>query len=197
MGRSRARRSGTPTLLYVPSPNLDELGDGRDEDGGWPVRLRIRGEYATIVYDFDPIDVEGWSGHLFPFKLNIHDFRPITSDRIHLMPSAYAVFATSMFMVGNFLPRPFEPAPDSEPFPPYHRNADYDEFTFFHNGTALGMPIAPATMALVPQRLHHGRPASLQEQVTKNLEASDRADTEVIFAATKQPLTPTPEAEAD
>lgn len=185
-----------PGLLYVPSPALDELGDGRDEDGQWPVRVKLRGERATIVFDSDPIDVEGWSGDLFPFKMNIRDYRPVMSDRIHVMPSAYAVFATSTFMVGNFLPRPFESAPDSEPFPPYHRNADYDEFTFFHNGTVLGVPIAPATMSLVPQGLHHGLPAELQEQLAKKLKPGDRIDSEVVFVDTKVPLTPTPDAEA-
>ncbi|KUN06135.1 DNA helicase RuvA [Streptomyces yokosukanensis] len=185
-----------PGLLYVPSPELDELGDGCDENGKWPVRLKMRGEHTTVVFDLDPIDVEGWSGDLFPFKMNIRDYRPIMSDRIHVMPSAYAVFATSTFMVGNFLPRPFESAPDAEQFPPYHRNVDYDEFTFFHSGTVLGMPIAPATMSLVPQGLHHGLPAELQEQVTKNLKPGDRIDTEVVFVDTKVPLTPTAEADA-
>ncbi|MFD7593713.1 homogentisate 1,2-dioxygenase [Kitasatospora sp. NPDC059812] len=185
-----------PGLLYVPSPALDELGDGRDEDGQWPVRVKLRGERATIVFDSDPIDVEGWSGDLFPFKMNIRDYRPVMSDRIHVMPSAYAVFAASTFMVGNFLPRPFESAPDSEPFPPYHRNADYDEFTFFHNGTVLGVPVAPATMSLVPQGLHHGLPAELQEQLAKKRKPGDRIDSEVVFVDTKVPLTPTPDAEA-
>ncbi|AXU16952.1 homogentisate 1,2-dioxygenase [Streptomyces clavuligerus] len=185
-----------PGLLYIPSPELDELGDGRDERGTWPVRLKIRDGYASLVYDADPIDVEGWSGDLFPFKLNIRDYRPVMSDRIHVMPSAYAVFATSTFMVGNFLPRPFETAPDAAVFPPYHRNVDYDEFTFFHGGTVLGMPIAPATMALVPQGLHHGLPAEVQAQVTGRLKPGDRIDTEVVFVDTTVPLTPTPEAEA-
>ncbi|MFE5036956.1 homogentisate 1,2-dioxygenase [Streptomyces sp. NPDC056683] len=185
-----------PALLYVPSPALDELGDGRTEDGEWPVRIKLQGEYTSAFYDFDPIDAEGWKGDLFPFKINIRDFRPITSDRIHLMPSAHSIFATSTVVVGNLLPRPLEAAPDAEQFPPYHRNMDYDEFMFTHSGTALGLPIAPASVSLTPRGLHHGLPTSVEEELRKNIKPGDRADFEFIFVDTAQSLTPTPEAQA-
>jgi len=185
-----------PSLLYVPSPKLDELDDGRDKDGNWPVRIKIHNEYTSAVYGFDPIDVEGWTGDLFPFKINIRDYRPITSDRLHIMPSAYAIFATSSFVVGNFVPRPFEGSTDVEPFPPYHRNVDYDEFTFFHKGTALGLPIIPASLSLVPRGLHHGLPAEVKDEVRKNLKPGDRVDHEFIIVDSERALTPTPEVEA-
>ena len=185
-----------PTLLYVPSPELDELGDGHDDNGEWPVRVKIQNEYTSVFYEFDPIDVEGWTGDLFPFKINIRDYRPITSDRIHIMPSAYAIFATPGFVVGNFVPRPVEGATDVEPYPPYHRNVDYDEFTFYHKGTALGLPVVPASMSLIPRGLHHGLPADLKDEVLKNLKPGDHVDHEFITVDTKRLLTATPEAEA-
>ncbi|MGW9032558.1 homogentisate 1,2-dioxygenase [Streptomyces sp. NPDC055722] len=185
-----------PTLLYVPSPELDELGDGRNEDGEWPVRVKFQGEYTSVFYDFDPIDAEGWKGDLFPFKINIRDYRPLLSDRIHIMPPAWAIFATSSVIVGNLLPRPFEGAPDVERVPPYHRNVDYDEFLFIHGGTALGLPIAPASISHTPQGLHHGLPAALAEQIRKNIKPGDSVDQEFIYVDTKRALIPTPEAQA-
>ncbi|MEV5146929.1 homogentisate 1,2-dioxygenase [Streptomyces sp. NPDC052727] len=185
-----------PALLYVPSPALDDLGDGRNEAGEWPVRVKFLGEYTTAYYDFDPIDAEGWKGDLFPFKINIRDFRPITSDRIHIMPSAHSIFATPSVVVGNFLPRPLESAPDAEQLPPYHRNMDYDEFLFTHNGTALGLPMAPASLSLTPRGLHHGLPATVAEEIRKNIKPGDFADFEFIFVDTRRTLTPTPEARA-
>jgi homogentisate 1,2-dioxygenase len=182
-----------PDLLFVPTPQLDEHGDGRNEEGEWPVRIKSRGEYTSVYYEFDPIDVEGWKGDLFPFKLNIRDYRPIMSDRIHLMPSAYAVFATPDFMVGNLLPRPYESAEDVEVIPGYHRNVDYDEFTFLHNGTVMGLDVAKASISLVPRGRHHGFPDDYQEVLRKTVKPGDRLDYEIVFLDTLQPLTPSQE----
>ncbi|PIB03857.1 hypothetical protein B1C81_35530 [Streptomyces sp. HG99] len=183
-----------PALLYVPTPELDELGDGRNEDGEWPVRIKTLGEYTSAFYDFDPIDVEGWKGDLFPFKINIRDYRPIMSDRMHIMPSASAMFATPSFMVGALLPRPLESAADAEPFPPYHRNMDYDELSFFHRGTALSLEIAPASISVIPRGLHHGLPHAIMENIRKK--KIDRTDMEMIFVDTVRALIPTPEVQA-
>jgi homogentisate 1,2-dioxygenase len=183
-----------PTLLHVPSPELDELGDGRNEDGEWPVRIKSDGEYTSVFYDFDPIDAEGWKGDLFPFKLNIRDYRPIMSERIHLMPPAHAIFATSGLMVANYLPRPAEGDPDVERVPPYHRNMDYDELAFFHSGSVLGQALAPASFNHAPQGMHHGFAAEFTDMVRKNAKPGDHFDNKIILVDTKQRLVPTPEA---
>lgn len=185
-----------PALLYVPSPELDDIGDGRNEAGEWPVRIKLQGEYGSVYYDFDPIDTVGWKGDLFPFKINIRDFRPITSDSIHLMPTAHSIFATPDFIVGNLLPRPIESAPGVEPVPPYHRNVDYDELTFIHKGTALGMPVPPASFSLIPRGPHHGLPAQVMDQIRKTLKPGEYIDMEFITVDTLRPLKPTPAAQA-
>jgi homogentisate 1,2-dioxygenase len=182
-----------PALLYVPSPELDELGDGRNGDGEWPLRIKFRDEYTSVIYDFDPIDAEGWKGDLFPFKLNINDFRPIMSDRVHLMPSAYTAFATSNTLMGALLPRPYERGPDVERVPPYHRNMDYDEFMFAHGGTMLGLPVVPASISITPQGVHHGLPAAMADQIRDHLNPDDAVDMEQIIVDTQRPLDPTPE----
>ena len=38
------------------------------------------------------MNVVGWKGDMFPFKLNVRDIRPMMSDRIHLAPSAWVTF---------------------------------------------------------------------------------------------------------
>ncbi|SDN72494.1 homogentisate 1,2-dioxygenase [Streptomyces wuyuanensis] len=183
-----------PALLYVPSPELDELGDGRNETGEWPVRLKYDGQYSTVFYDFDPIDAVGWKGDLFPFKINIRDFRPITSDRIHLQPTAHSIFATRSYIVGNLLPRPIEAAPGVEPVPAYHRNVDMDEFVFVHGGTALGLEAPAASLSFLPRGLHHGLPEEIMEQIRKTVKPGDYIDMEFIFVDTARPLLATQEA---
>src|SRR5262249_53220205 len=84
--------------------------------------------------------------------------------------------------------------PDAEPFPPIHRNMDYDEFVFTHNGTALGLPLPPASVSLTPRGLHHGLPAKVENELRKKMKPGDIADFEFIFVHTARPFTPTPEA---
>ncbi|MFF4594101.1 homogentisate 1,2-dioxygenase [Amycolatopsis sp. CA-161197] len=176
-------------LFVVPTPQLDELGDGRNDAGEYPLRLKFRNEYTSIFYDFDPIDVEGWKGDLFPMKMNIRDYRPVMSDRIHIMPSAYGIFASPSSLVGNMVQRPYETAPDAEPVPPYHRNMDYDEFIFVHGGTAMGLPVAPASISLTPQGMHHGLPADVAEKARETIRGGGGSvDMQYIIVDTKGQL---------
>ncbi|MET8983147.1 homogentisate 1,2-dioxygenase [Streptomyces sp. NPDC004539] len=185
-----------PSLIYVPDLELDDLGDGRNTVGEWAVRIKARGEYLTVFYDFDPIDTEGWKGDLFPFKINIRDYRPISSERLHLMPSAHAIFQAEGVLVANFLPRPAEGELDVARIPPYHRNVDFDEFTFAHGGSVLGESIALASMTYSPQGLHHGFPAVLHEHARRTAKRDDYYDMKVIGIDTVRPLVPTPEVAA-
>lgn len=185
-----------PALLYVPSPALDELGDGRNEDSEWPVRIKFQNEYTSAFYDFDPIDAEGWKGDLFPSKINIRDYRPITSDRLHLMPPAHSIFATSSVIVGNMLPRPIEAAPDAEPIPPFHRNVDYDEVIFIHRGDDRILPVAPASISHTPRGLHHGLPGKLADQLRKSMKQGDSVTFAFVMVDTQRTLTAAPETQA-
>jgi homogentisate 1,2-dioxygenase len=185
-----------PSLLYVPEPALDELGDGRNDAGECAVRIKWAGEYSSVYYDFDPIDVEGWKGDLFPFKINIRDYRPISSERLHIMPSAHGIFATRGFLVANILPRPAEGDPEVERTPPFHRNIDFDEFLFAHGGELLGMPLAPASITHYPQGLHHGLPDAVAALVRRNWRRDDYYNQKLIAVDARRPLTATPEAVA-
>jgi len=73
------------------------------------------------------MDVVGWKGDLFPFKLNVRDIRPIMSDRIHLAPSSWVTFEGSGFVVLSFQPQIAVADLNAEELPSYHRNIDMDE----------------------------------------------------------------------
>ena len=91
-------------------------------------------EISKVVYPFNPIDVVGWKGDLTVWKINMRDIRPIMSHRAHLPPSAHTTFVTEGAVVCSFLPRPLEEDPEALRVPFFHRNTDYDEFIFYHDG---------------------------------------------------------------
>lgn len=184
-----------PSLIFIPE--LPEEGsvaaETKDE---WELRIKSLNEYTSIYYPFDPIDVVGWKGDLFPFKLNIRDYRPITSERMHLMPSAHGIFAANGFLICNFLPRPAEGERDVERVPPFHRNIDYDEVMFVHGGKILDIPVQPASISLLPQGLHHGLPDSVSEAARKSWKQHDYYDQKLIAIDAERPLKISPEAMA-
>jgi homogentisate 1,2-dioxygenase len=69
-----------PTVLQVP----DVADYGWPKQDEWELRIKHAGAHTSIFYRNNPMNVVGWKGDLFPFKLNVRDIRPIMSDRIHL-----------------------------------------------------------------------------------------------------------------
>jgi homogentisate 1,2-dioxygenase len=153
-----------PAVVTVPEP-APILSDGRE----WEVRIRVDGEISTVVYPFNPIDVIGWKGDLTAWKLNMRDIRPITSPRVHLPPSAHTTFVTEGAVVCTFLPRPLEEDEKALRVPFFHRNTDYDEFLFYHDGDFFSKDNIKAGMAtLHPRGIHHGpHPKALANQAKK------------------------------
>lgn len=133
-----------------PAPILD---DSRE----YEVRVKRLGEYTSIWYPFNPMDVVGWKGDLTVFKLNVRDIRPVMSHRYHLPPSVHTTFLGGNFVICTFVPRPFESEPGAERVPFYHRNIDYDEVLFYHDGDFFSRQhIKPGMLTLHPQGIHHG-----------------------------------------
>ena len=121
------------------------------------LRIRRLGEYTSLFYPFNPIDIVGWKGDLTAFKINMRDIRPVMSPRVHLPPSAHTTFLAENFVICSFLPRPLEEDPDTLRVPFYHRNTDYDEVLFYHDGDFFSRDnIEAAMMTLHPQGIHHG-----------------------------------------
>lgn len=153
-----------PAVIITPEP-APILDDSRE----WEVRIKVDDEISKVVYPFNPIDVVGWKGDLTVWKLNIRDIRPLTSPRVHLPPSAHTTFVTHGAVVCTFLPRPLEQDEQALRVPFFHRNTDYDEFLFYHDGDFFSKDnIKPGMATLHPRGIHHGpHPKALANQATK------------------------------
>jgi homogentisate 1,2-dioxygenase len=153
-------------VLTAPELDPKEQGDGQRE---WEVRIKRQGEWTRVVYPFYPMDVVGWKGDLWVAKLNVRDFRPVTSPRYHLPPTVHATFQAGGLLVSTFAPRPLESDPQALKVPFYHRNMDYDEVLFYHSGNFFSRAgIQPGMFTLHPQGIHHGpQPQAVEASRTK------------------------------
>ncbi|MDH3253352.1 MAG: homogentisate 1,2-dioxygenase [Ignavibacteria bacterium] len=152
-----------PGVIVTPEP--EPIEDNRE----WEVRIKVENEFSAVVYPFNPMDVVGWKGDLTVWKLSMRDIRPIMSHRAHLPPSAHSTFVTQGAIVCSFLPRPLEEDPEALRVPFFHRNTDYDEFIFYHDGSFFSRDNIRAGMAtLHPRGIHHGpHPKALANQSSK------------------------------
>ncbi len=150
--------------ITVPEP-APHLGPDRE----WEVWIKVEDEISKVVYPFNPIDVVGWKGDLTTWKINMRDIRPVMSHRAHLPPSAHTTFLTQGAVVCSFLPRPLEQDPEALKVPFFHRNTDYDEFLFYHDGDFFSKDnIKPGYATLHPRGIHHGpHPKALANQGKK------------------------------
>jgi homogentisate 1,2-dioxygenase len=153
-----------PGIIQVPEPA--PVHDDRE----WEVRILADGEYSSVFYPFHPMDVVGWKGDLVVWKINIRDIRPVMSHRAHLPPSAHTTFVTQGAVVCSFVPRPLEEDTDAQRVPFFHRNTDYDEFIFYHDGDFFSKDdIRPGMATLHPRGIHHGpHPKALANQRKKS-----------------------------
>ncbi|MNK67794.1 Homogentisate 1,2-dioxygenase [compost metagenome] len=181
-----------PGVLVTPEPApiLDEAAGADSRE--YEVRIKRLGEYTSVWYPFNPMDVVGWKGDLTAFKLNVRDIRPIMSHRYHLPPSVHTTFLGGNFVICTFVPRPFESEPEAMRVPFYHRNIDYDEVLFYHDGDFFSRQhIKPGMLTLHPQGIHHGPHPMAATKVSK-LEKTDEI---AVMVDTRYPLKIAKEAE--
>ena len=96
----------------------------------------------------------GWKGDLFPYRLNVRDIIPISSDRIHVAPSAWCTFQATGFVVITFVPQVAVADLNAEELPSYHRNVDNDESVFVHHDESGSRK--PGMLSHTPQGILHG-----------------------------------------
>jgi homogentisate 1,2-dioxygenase len=139
------------------------------------------------------MDVVGWKGDLWVAKLNVRDFRPVTSPRYHLPPSVHQTFQAGGCLISTFAPRPLESDPDALRVPFYHRNTDYDEVLFYHQGAFFSRAgIQPGMLTLHPQGIHHGP----QPQAVQASKGKTHTSEVAVMIESKTPFTVSPEMEA-
>ena len=146
------------------APELERVEPGETVGRTWEVRIKRQGDWTRVVYPFYPMDVVGWKGDLWVAKLNVRDFRPVVSPR-----SVHQTFQAGGCLISTFAPRPLESDPEALRVPFYHRNADYDEVLFYHDGEFFSRAgIRPGMLTLHPQGIHHGpQPQAIQASKTK------------------------------
>ncbi len=177
-----------PAAVTTPEPAAIE--DGSRE---WEVRIKVDDEYSSLFYPFNPIDVVGWKGDLTVWKLNIRDLCPIMSHRAHLQPSAHTTLVTPGAVICSFVPRPLEQASGAMKVPFFHRNTDYDEFIFYHDGDFFSRDnIRPGMATLHPRGIHHGpHPKALRGQAART-----HTDEYAVMLDGLNPIHVLPEGEA-
>ena len=140
-----------PAMLEVPE------AEAIDEEGEFTVVVKRLGQDTRVTYPFHPCDVVGWKGDVAPMRINVDDFRPVTSARYHLPPSAHTTFVADGFVVCTFAPRPLEEDPDALRLPFFHRNIDFDEVILYHRGEFFSRAgIDEGMLTWHPFGLHHG-----------------------------------------
>lgn len=175
------------------APELGMVEPPETQGQQWEVHITRQGESTRVTYPFYPMDVVGWKGDLWVAKLNVRDFRPVTSPRYHLPPSVHVTFRAGGCLISTFAPRPLESDPESLRVPFYHRNADYDEVLFYHQGEFFSRAgIQPGMLTLHPQGIHHGP----QPQAVKASAQKTQTTEVAVMIESKTPFTVKPEMEA-
>jgi homogentisate 1,2-dioxygenase len=151
------------------APDLETVEPVETDSRTWEVHIKRQGDWTRVVYPFYPMDVVGWKGDLWVAKLNVRDFRPVVSPRYHLPPSVHQTFQAGGCLISTFAPRPLESDPEALRVPFYHRNTDYDEVLFYHDGEFFSRAgIQAGMLTLHPQGIHHGpQPQAIQASKTK------------------------------
>lgn len=146
----------------------DPLGDG------FPVLVRQRGVLTRYHYAHHPFDVVGWDGCLYPYRLSIHDFEPLTG-RVHQPPPVHQTFAGPRFVVCSFVPRKLDYHAEAVPAPYNHANVDSDEVLYYCDGdftSRKGAGIDAGSITLHPGGFTHGpQPGSVEASLGQ--EATD------------------------
>lgn len=175
------------------APELEPVEPPETGFQTWEVHIKRQGEWTRVVYPFYPMDVVGWKGDLWVAKLNVRDFRPVVSPRYHLPPSVHQTFQAGGCLISTFAPRPLESDPEALRVPFYHRNTDYDEVLFYHDGEFFSRAeIQAGMLTLHPQGIHHGpQPQAVQASKTKT-QTSEVA----VMIESKAPFTVQPEMES-
>jgi homogentisate 1,2-dioxygenase len=139
------------------------------------------------------MDVVAWKGDLWAAKFNVRDFRPVTSPRYHLPPSVHATFQAGGLLISTFVPRPLETDPQAMRVPFYHRNVDYDEVLFYHQGDFFSRAgIKAGMLTLHPQGIHHGP----QPQAVETSKTKTQTDEVAIMIESRRSFMVLPELEA-
>jgi homogentisate 1,2-dioxygenase len=138
-------------------PQLDALFKQQPDV---PTRVAVKRlqQLGEVSFGYNPLDIVGWKGELYPVRLNVRDIRPVMSHRVHLPPSVHTSFLCNRFIVCTFVPKPAETDPGAIKLPFFHSNDDFEEVIFYHRGKigSRGGAIRQGMLSLHPIGNIHG-----------------------------------------
>lgn len=170
------------TAIFVPEAQVGSEQNLKD----YKIQIKHNGEITTVTYPFNPLDVKGWKGSVYPWKISIYDYCPVISHRYHMPPSAHTTFVCHNFVICSFVARPLEDTNQGVlKVPFYHSNIDYDEVLFYHEGDFFSRDnIGAGAITFHPQGINHGpHPLAFKK-------ANDRTHTNefAVMIDTRYPL---------
>lgn len=181
-----------PMVMRTPVLPESERKTGANAQGEFELHIKREGEWTRVYYPWNPMNAAGWKGDLAPWGLNVDDIRPIVSPRYHLPPSVHTTFLARNFVICSFLPRPLESEEGAMKVPFYHRNIDFDEVLFYHEGNFFSREgIGKGAVTWHPQGIHHGP----HPNAAKNAEALTETQEIAVMVDTYHPLRPLSGAE--
>jgi homogentisate 1,2-dioxygenase len=148
-----------PNALYDQTAIVTpEAAVGTEKASDYTIEIKREGQITRVTYPFNPLDVKGWKGSVYPWKLSIYDYCPLNSHKYHVPPSGHTTFLCKNFVVCSFVARPLEHTSEGVlKVPFYHSNIDYDEVLFYHEGNFFSRDnIEAGSMTFHPQGIHHG-----------------------------------------
>lgn len=121
---------------------------------------------SVHVYTEWPYQVVGWDGFVYPFALNVHDYKPLTST-YHLPPTSHLVFVARGFVMMNFVPRLVDYGEGAIPCPYPHSSVDCDEVIYYAEGDFTSRKgIELYSISLHPAGIPHGpHPGKYEESI--------------------------------
>jgi homogentisate 1,2-dioxygenase len=148
-----------PNALYDQTAiTIPEAAVGSEKLKEYTIEIKRLNRITKVTYPFNPLDVKGWKGSLYPWKLSIYDYCPINSHKYHVPPSGHSTFICKNFVVCSFVARPLEHTSEGVlKVPFYHSNIDYDEVLFYHAGNFFSRDnIEAGAITYHPQGINHG-----------------------------------------
>lgn len=170
------------TVIRAPKAKL-----GSEQNlSEYKVKIKKLSKITTVTYPFNPLDVKGWKGSLYPKALSIYDICPIMSHRYHIPPSGHTTFVAKNFVVCSFVERPLEDSKHKVlKVPFYHSNIDFDEVLFYHQGDFFSRDnIEVGALTFHPGGIHHGP----HPNAFKNVDSKDYTDEYAVMIDCKNSL---------
>ncbi len=168
-----------------------EWVEPRDEQGSFPIYLKMDDGIQHFDLAHHPFDLVGWDGFYYPWAMNIKDFMPITG-KVHQPPPVHQHFDGPGFVICSFCPRLFDYHELSIPAPYAHSNIDSDEVLYYVEGDFMSRKgVSDGSITLHPFGLPHGPQPGRYEGSIGKKETVEYA----VMVDTFRPLTVAKEAE--